>query len=152
MDERSRTTRAHDQDGRSSAPSRRPIAATLIAVLVFVIQIGPALACDVFDGPGRPGCPGLFYPEGVPPLGDGDRQTPDDCSDGPSYLALEVQPLELHPRMSGGGGDGVPMRVSEYESLAQRWDVSSFRALAPSIRGPDAQQRYAYLQTRRLRI
>jgi hypothetical protein len=154
MNDRNDLVCAQPREGYFPARAWRSIAASLISVLILLAQIGPALACDVFDGPGESGCPALFHSDPVDQLGDDHRRAPDDCSRGPSYLALDVETLQLNPQVDGDDhviADGWALAATR-EFLALQDRRSEIAAIRSTAVGAAAQERYAYLRTLRLRI
>lgn len=145
--------RTHRQDrAQSPARARRSVAAILVSVFVYLIQIGPALACDVFDRPDGACCPALFHDDPVDQFGSDDHgRAPEDCSRGPSYLALDVQPIEAYP--TAGGDDHV---VADRWGLAAAHDLfaslQNIGALRATAHRATAHERYVYLRTLRLRL
>lgn len=121
----------------------------LFSLGVLFAQIGPVAACDIFDGPGKPGCPAAFssfssHQTGHDPDGKGG-----DCSEGPSYLALdtELQPAAPNAKPTDVG---VPVDADSSRIAINDWNPRSDSLGVRECQPNHA--RHIYLSTLRLRI
>ena len=124
----------------------------LVSLGVLFAQIGPAAACDIFDGLGKPGCPAAFslslslstHQTGHDPDGKGD-----DCSEGPSYLALDTEPQPAAP--SKATDMSVPVDAEFARIAVIEWNPREINIFGlGEYQSHNAQ--LIYLSTLRLRI
>ena len=144
-----------EANGESRSKRRRRIGAALVSILVTLVQVSPALACAVLDGPGGSGCATLFRgaaADWIVPAGETEREpgdTRDDCWTGPEYLAADdVQPSNIPESLHGH-----PVAHS-WQSSQTADAILSLVSIVPrewASRG-SSEGRRTYLATRRLRI
>ena len=135
----------------------RAMGAVALSMLIAVTQVGPALACAVFDGSGRPGCPAYFlnHPSELGSRTGETRNTGgtrDDCSIGPSFLLSDPTSLKIPASLDSRATVDESKLVSATDARAAVHVPSMLGGTSSLSRIVGLQGRHVYLATRRLRI